>query len=47
MSYLIYELLIDLNVEDSKIDKVLSRKEKIDAIKNFMEADLKQNSEPS
>lgn len=47
VSYLIYELLIDLNVEDSKIDKVLSRKEKIDAIKNFMEADLKQNSEPS
>ena len=40
ISFLIFELLVDLDLGDKRIDEALLRKEKIDVIKNCMRADI-------
>ena len=40
ISFLIFELLVKLDLGDKRIDEALLRKEKIDVIKNCMRADI-------
>lgn len=40
ISFIIFELFVDLDLGDKRIDEVLLRKEKIDVIKNCMRADI-------